>query len=290
MGLSEQRRWVAGGGEDCGHVADGIETLLGCRLENAGQDAVSLGTAFRLVAGAGLAEDHGGTHAPFAAIVRRFDPVVGQERKQMLAMLAQSLGEAAVVGVGEPAAFVDEGIELVFDGPEAAGKHRRCQGGLFVTESERLPQHGGHLAGKADRGPGLGGLHLLERFQEMGEALLVQPVGKGLVIVGQETIGHEHPFELPAEDIHDDFVAARFVDDVHRNGLAGEHPEPGGQRADPPAGLVRMHRATVADGHDQFVVDRQRLVRQPCVRLAQAARRDLEPKELPKNNLSVSLS
>ena len=44
---------------------------------------------------ASLAEDHGGSHAPFAAVVRGLHAVVREEGEQVFPVLAKPLGEAA---------------------------------------------------------------------------------------------------------------------------------------------------------------------------------------------------
>ena len=107
----------------------------------------------------------------------------------------------------------------------------------------------------------------------MCEALLLDPVGEVLVVVGEKAVAHERSFKLPAQNLDHDIVAARLVDDVDGDVLAGEDPEPGGEDADAPAGLVDVGGATLSDKGDEVFVDGAETGGDSFARLAEGARR-----------------
>jgi len=84
------------------------------------KNTVGRGAATGLVAGTGLAEDDGGPQHPLGAVVGGLDPFSGEKGKQVLPLFAQPAGDAGVVGIGQPAALVDEGIKVALGLGQAA--------------------------------------------------------------------------------------------------------------------------------------------------------------------------
>jgi hypothetical protein len=60
--------------------------------------------------------------------------------------------------------------------------------------------------------------------------------------------------------------------------MMSKDPQPGGERPDPPAGFIHIHDAALADGFQQFFIDRLGGASQFLICLAPATAADRETK------------
>ena len=134
------------------------------------------------------------------------------------------------------------------------GERARGERRFFSLQGQGFLQESGCLASKVQRSSGFGLVHLLQVFQQMAQTFLFEPVLQSAVVVGQETIGGQDAGEVRAEDIEDHIAAAVGADGVDGEVTMGEDPQPGRERADPPAGLIDIHDTALADGFEQFFV------------------------------------
>jgi hypothetical protein len=94
--------------------------------------------------------------------------------------------------------------------------------------------------------------------------------------VGGETIDDQPAIEVRAEDGFGDFMAATLANGIDGHVLVTEHPEPGIQPTDAPAGLVGMHDLGPAQGLDEEVVSGKRQVGQTLLGANQSGRAEGE--------------
>lgn len=105
----------------------------------------------------------------------------------------------------------------------------------------------------------------------MTDAFLLEPVGQRLMVIGRKAIRHQRAAELPTQDLDYHVVPAAGLDGVGGQVAVGEGPQPGGQRANAPAGFARVHHRTLLDQVYQRGIHWAHPVeRQPGIRLTQA--------------------
>ncbi len=168
-------------------------------------------------------------------------------------------------------------------------KVREAECRFLSFQSQCFLQQAGGLAGKVQRSSGFGLVHLLQVFQQMAEAFLFEPVVQSAVIVGQEPIGGQDAGEVIAQDVEDHIAAAVGADGVDGEITMCEDPQPGRERADPPAGLIGIHDTTLPDGLQQFFIHGSSGASQLLIRLAPATAADLQPKGIVEHFTDLAI-
>ena len=246
--------------------------------QNTGEAGMSRSAVLGAVAAVGLAGNDGGSQHALCQVISRFEIVEVQETQEMRAVLAQTLGKAGILRVGEAPGFGDQAIELCFQRASLAGEGARRQGRLLPFQGQGLLQQAGRLAGKVQGSSLFGLVHLLEIFQQMAHAFLFEPSTQSTVVVGQVSIRGQDAGEVAAQDIEHHIAAAIGPDGVDGEVTMGEDPQPGGKRPDPPASLIDIHHTALSDGLQQFFIDRSSGASQLLICLAPATTADLQTK------------
>ena len=120
-------------------------------------------------------------------------------------------------------------------------------------------------------------------LQQMAEAFLFEPVLQSTIVVGQEPIGGQDARKVAAQDVEDHIAAAVGPDGVDGQVRVSENPQPGRECANPPAGLIDIHDAALADGLQEFFIDGSSRASQLLICLAPAAAADRETKGIIEN-------
>ncbi len=209
---------------------------------------------FCTVAAIGLASNDRWSEHALSQVVGGFESIDVKETQEVRPVLAQAFGKASIVRIGEAARCSNQAIQSLFEilCPLGEGAGGKCR--FLSFQSQCFLQQAGGLAGKVQRSSGFGLVHLLQVFQQMAEAFLFEPVVQSAVIVGQEPIGGQDAGEVIAQDVEDHIAAAVGADGVDGEITMCEDPQPGRERADPPAGLIGIHDTTLPDGLQQFFI------------------------------------
>jgi hypothetical protein len=171
--------------------------------------------------------------------------------------LTQSPGQTRMVPIREPSLLGDPGRQLRLPLLESGLKPRRLQPPLLLPPGQGLPQKPRQLP------------------QEMGETLLLRPVGQRPMVLSPETVRYPHAREPRPQDPHH-LMGPAPIDGVDGPRRAGKNPQPGPLPPDPPPRLIGVHRHRVPEGLHQLLIDRLRLLRQSLIGLAQARGRHLQ--------------
>ena len=166
--------------------------------------------------------DNRRTYLSFAEVIVVRHVRVIQERKDVLAIAAQTFGQSPGVGIRMffPGHFTDPAVQPVDPALIPLGREVRT-----LPQADAVTQQPAQLLGER---PPLGTvvvlIHLLQFAQQMGEALL--PIGRVNRIVRRPEVGDQNTVEGFSEELLHDGTAPAALNGVIAVSIIGETPPP----------------------------------------------------------------
>ena len=232
--------------------------------EHTRQDFLRVRAGGRAVTAPDRARDHGGTDRVLAPVVRCLQPWAPQAGEQRVALAAEMMGQAAVVG--EPGASVQHPGQLRVQAPGRHGQPVDRPGARRVAVAFREPRPGG------------GGL------PDERVAPVDQMLGAGLVIrrlkaaIRGPAIADEAAVVVGPDQGRRRVEAPAGEDAIDGRVGGGGDMQPGRVPADAPAGLIQRDAGLGPDHRFAVLIGGLTPRREARERLAQAPRRQGQAK------------